>query len=253
MGTFRGAGTPSAGDNFPSVENLAQAVAGAELAEVGAQASELAASTSEANAATSETNAATSAGNAATSETNAAASDGAAATSASNAATSETNAGNSASAASVAQLAAEAALDEFTDLYLGAKASDPTLDNDGNALQTGALYFNTAIPEMRVYDGSTWGGILLSHDSFAGAVDTSGSVFFLPPGWTAAPISTGRVRITHNLGIGSTFAVAVEIKSTGFVPNRFTQAEVFSNTIDIGVCDGAGVGIYSVVFFTATS
>jgi len=31
--------------------------------------------------------------------------------------------------------AAEAALDEFTDLYLGAKASDPTLDNDGNALQ----------------------------------------------------------------------------------------------------------------------
>jgi hypothetical protein len=26
---------------------------------------------------------------------------------------------------------------------LGAKASDPTLDNDGNALLAGALYFNT--------------------------------------------------------------------------------------------------------------
>ncbi|MGB1649381.1 MAG: hypothetical protein ACPHEP_00015 [Acidimicrobiales bacterium] len=54
--------------------------------------------------------------------------------------------------------AAEAALDEFTDLYLGAKASDPTLDNDGNALQDGALYFDTTLNVMKVYDlgTTTW-------------------------------------------------------------------------------------------------
>ncbi len=54
--------------------------------------------------------------------------------------------------------AAEAALDEFTDLYLGAKASDPTLDNDGNALQDGALYFDTTDNVMKVYDlgTTTW-------------------------------------------------------------------------------------------------
>jgi hypothetical protein len=39
---------------------------------------------------------------------------------------------------------------------LGAKTSNPTLDNDGNALLTGALYFNSAANEMRVYTGSAW-------------------------------------------------------------------------------------------------
>lgn len=54
--------------------------------------------------------------------------------------------------------AAQAALDEFTDLYLGAKASDPSLDNDGNALQDGALYFDTTLNVMKVYDlgTTTW-------------------------------------------------------------------------------------------------
>jgi hypothetical protein len=52
--------------------------------------------------------------------------------------------------------AAEAALDEFTDLYLRAKSSDPTLDNDGNALQTGALYWNDVANEMRAYNGTSW-------------------------------------------------------------------------------------------------
>jgi hypothetical protein len=39
---------------------------------------------------------------------------------------------------------------------LGAKTSNPTLDNDGNALLTGALYFNSVANEMRVYTGSAW-------------------------------------------------------------------------------------------------
>ena len=114
------------------------------------------ASTSAANAATSETNAATSATNAATSETNAA-------TSASNAGASASNAASSASSASSAQTAAEAArdsalaaFDNFDDKYLGEKASDPTVDNDGDPLVAGALYFNTTDNEMRVYNGTSW-------------------------------------------------------------------------------------------------
>jgi hypothetical protein len=115
-----------------------------------------AAATSESNAATSESNAATSESNAATSETNAANSASAAATSASNASTSETNAAASASAAATSAANAAASYDSFDDRYLGTKASDPTLDNDGNALVTGALYYNTTDGEMRVYDGSQW-------------------------------------------------------------------------------------------------
>lgn len=87
----------------------------------------------------------------------------AAATSASNASTSASNAASSASSAASAQSAAEAArdsalaaYDNFDDRYLGAKASDPTLDNDGNALVAGALYFNSVAGEMRLYTGSAW-------------------------------------------------------------------------------------------------
>lgn len=51
-----------------------------------------------------------------------------------------------------AQLAAEAALDAFDDRYLGSFVSDPTLDNDGNPLTDGAIYFNTSSNELKVYD-----------------------------------------------------------------------------------------------------
>jgi hypothetical protein len=73
----------------------------------------------------------------------------AAAASESAAATSETNAANSATAAA-------SAYDSFDDRYLGSKTSDPILDNDGDALITGALYFNTTDDVMKVYDGAAW-------------------------------------------------------------------------------------------------
>ena len=47
-------------------------------------------------------------------------------------------------------------LDNFDDRYLGAKASDPSVDNDGNALVVGALYFNTTDGVMKVYTASGW-------------------------------------------------------------------------------------------------
>jgi hypothetical protein len=47
-------------------------------------------------------------------------------------------------------------LDNFDDRYLGAKTSDPALDNDGNALAIGALYFNTTDGVMKVYTASGW-------------------------------------------------------------------------------------------------
>jgi hypothetical protein len=72
-----------------------------------------------------------------------------AATSATNAATSETNAGNSAAAAA-------ASYDSFDDRYLGAKASAPSVDNDGDALLTGALYWNTTDNELYLWTGSAW-------------------------------------------------------------------------------------------------
>jgi len=102
----------------------------------------------------------------------------AASTSASNASTSASNAATSASNASSAQTAAEAArdatlaaYDNFDDRYLGAKASNPTLDNDGNALLAGALYYNTTVPEMRLYTGSAWVAAYVSGASYLSAAN----------------------------------------------------------------------------------
>ncbi len=57
--------------------------------------------------------------------------------------------------AEAAQTAAETALDLFDDAMLGAKASDPSLDNDGQALADGALYFDTTNDVMKVYNLAT--------------------------------------------------------------------------------------------------
>lgn len=65
-------------------------------------------------------------------------------------------------AAEAAQAAAENAYDNFDDRYLGSKSSDPTLDNDGNALIEGALYWNTTNKKLRIYDGVNWGDISFS-------------------------------------------------------------------------------------------
>jgi hypothetical protein len=69
---------------------------------------------------------------------------------------SATAAAASAAAALVSQNAAAASYDSFDDRYLGAKASDPTVDNDGNALLTGALYWNTTSNYLAIYSGSSW-------------------------------------------------------------------------------------------------
>ena len=93
------------------------------------------------------------------SATSAATSAAAAATSASNAATSESNASTSASNAATSATSAAASYDSFDDRYLGAKSSDPTVDNDGDALIAGALYFNTSSNVMKVYSGSSWANV----------------------------------------------------------------------------------------------
>lgn len=63
-----------------------------------------------------------------------------AASSASGSAVSATNAAN----------AAEAAYDDFDDRYLGPKATAPTVDNDGDPLVAGMLYFDLTLDAMRV-------------------------------------------------------------------------------------------------------
>jgi hypothetical protein len=155
--------TTQASNASTSATNAANSASAASTSATNAASSASTAATQASNASTSATNAAssasaasTSASNAATSATNASNSASAAATSASNAATSETNAANSASAAAASAASAANTFDSFDDRYLGTKSSNPTLDNDGNALVAGALYFSTSENIMKVYDGASW-------------------------------------------------------------------------------------------------
>jgi hypothetical protein len=85
---------------------------------------------------------------------------GIATTKAGEAAASAVTAGNAATSAA-------ASFDSFDDRYLGAKTSDPSLDNDGNALITGALYFNSSAGEMRVRTaGGTWAAAYIPAEGY---------------------------------------------------------------------------------------
>ena len=216
-----------------SASNAASSASAASTSETNAAASESAASTSETNAATSETNAATSETNAASSATAASTSASNAATSESNASTSETNAATSATNAATsetnAQTAADtalSALDNFDDRYLGQKASDPTLDNDGNALVAGALYFNTTDDVMKVYDGSVWVAAYASLSGTLVAVNNLSDV---------ADVSAART----NLGLGTAATTAATDYLQNLVEDTTPQlgGDLASNGNDINFGD----------------
>jgi hypothetical protein len=139
----------------PATQSANSATASASSAS-SASSSASTATTQAGIATTQASNASTSASNAATSESNAATSESNAASSASTATTQATNASSSATAAAASAAAAAASADVFDDTYLGAKSSDPTVDNDGDPLTSGDLYFNTTSNELKVYNGSSW-------------------------------------------------------------------------------------------------
>jgi hypothetical protein len=149
-----------------------------------------AASSSATAAAGSASAAASSASTASTQATNASNYATAASTSASNASTSASAAAADAASAASALAQTLTAYDNFDDRYLGAKSSDPSLDNDGNALVAGALYFNTTLPGMKVYTGSAW---VIAYSSGAGLLQVANNLS------DVASTATSRT----NLGLGT--------------------------------------------------
>jgi hypothetical protein len=90
----------------------------------------------------------------------------------------------SADAAATSATAAAASYDSFDDRYLGAKTSDPSVDNDGNTLLTGALYWNTTSSVMKIWTGSAWfnpniaaGYLALSGGTMTGAITFAAGQF----------------------------------------------------------------------------
>ena len=80
----------------------------------------------------------------------------------------------SATAAAASAAAAATTYDNFDDRYLGAKSSAPSVDNDGNSLITGAIYWNSTTNAMYAWTGTEWGSISSTAAIFRYRFDASG-------------------------------------------------------------------------------
>ena len=183
-----------------------------------------------------------------------------------NAETAETNAEAAQTAAEAAQAAAELALDNFTDTYLGAFASDPTVDNDGNALTTGDLYFNTTSNELKVYNGSAWqvaavstAGLLTSANNLSDVASASTALSNLGGLATTGGSVTGDINFGDNdkaiFGAGSDLQIYHDATDSHVVTTNgdlnlqvagagtINLGDQFGNTL-LKVVDNADVKLY---------
>lgn len=160
--------------------------------------------------------------------------DGVAANAAS-AAASETAASGFASSAAASAASAATLYDQIDDRFLGPKASDPTVDNDGNALLIGAQYFNTTVLETRVWNGTTWqsasvNGGTVNTLTVTGAFEYQGT---LTGGTGVVNIGSGQIYkdATGNVGIGTgTPAARLHSFTQGSGFGTLTRIERFNGT-----------------------
>ncbi len=228
------AAASSASTASTAATNAGNSATAAATSATNASNSATSASTSASTATTQATNAGNSATAAATSATNASNSASAASTSATNASnsataasTSATNAASSATSAASSATAAAASFDSFDDRYLGAKSSNPSVDNDGNALLTGAIYFNTVANEMRVWTGSAW-------QAQAASPDTLSERSFAATAGQTSYTFTGGYRVGYTfVWVNGVLLDAADITATNGTTITFTSALALNDEVRI--------------------
>jgi hypothetical protein len=163
-----------------------------------------------------------------------------AADSAAAAAVSETNAAISEDNAAISEANAAASFDSFDDRYLGAKSSAPTLDNDGNALLTGALFFNTSLNQMFVWNGSAW----QSTEYVSNNVDINGGTIdgTVIGGTTPAAISGTTGQFGTSLNVDGT------VTADGLTVSSGATFDGGDTTIDFSLGTGRFTTLSSLVF-----
>jgi hypothetical protein len=159
-------------------------------------------------------------------------------------------ASNSANAANAARDAALAAADNFDDVYLGSKTADPTLDNDGDALTAGDLYYNSVGTVLKYYTGSAWvsitsGGITdLVQDTtpqLGGSLDVNGN--------SITSTSNGNITLQPN-GTGDVVLSADTVK----IGDANTDAILTTDgTGDITISTNSGSNSGTVKIFDGTN
>ena len=125
--------------------------------------------------------------------------------------------------------------DTVQEIFLGTKASDPTVDNQGNALVTGVMYFNSTTGTLRIWTGTVWSlgafsvaGAVVSVNGRDGTVELtkadvglgnvtneSKTTMFHDPVFTGTPVAS-----TAGVGTSTT-----QLATTAFVVNEINKIE----------------------------
>ena len=120
--------------------------------------------------------------------------------------------------------------EEFTKLYLGAFATDPVVDNEGDALQAGAVYYNSADTALNYWTGSTWivgestAAASVFRDAAEAARDAAVVAQAAAEGAAAAAASDAAAVINSAVSDASASATAASGSATG-ASNSATAAD----------------------------
>lgn len=174
-------------------------------------------------------------------------------------------------AAAAAVVSVNNTFNDFESKYLGAKAANPTLDNDGNGLVTGALYWNTSNNEMKVWTGSAWltayvtagdflartGGVMNGDVEFSGngrriTGDMSNATLTNRLAFQTSTVNGASVVGVVSNGTSTDAAISVFNASN---PTNSSSGVLYSNATEIRLAsDKSGSGTYlPMTFYTGGS
>lgn len=153
----------------------------------------------------------------------------AAAASASAAAGSASAAAGSASDAAGSASSALTYYNNFRNQYLGPQSSNPTVDASGDPVGAGDLYWNTTVPEMRVYNGSAW---VAAYLPTAGVAELAAANVFTANQTITASTSSDALKITQTGSGNALYIEDVAADATPFVVSSTGAVGIGTTTPD---------------------
>ena len=177
--------------------------------------------------------------------------------------TATTKAGEAAASAIAAGGSASAAKNsaiEASKLNLGAKATAPTTDNQGDALRSGATYFDTSLDLWRVWNGSAW---VVGISSVAGVSSFNGQVgdivYEMPQLTTPSIISplSGDISLTSGVFVaeksksiyGTPVGTKFQFSTSSDFTTIFTESDWIYSLTDTVECQATALATTGVFYW----